>query len=183
MKRSLARAAFFFLTLFLATSPVSFGATRAEMRSEARAALKRLYSSNAAARQLRDSATGVLVFPGIVKAGLIIGGQHGDGTLFVNGSAAGYYKSVAASYGLQAGVQKFSYALFFMNQSDLAYLRKSGGWEIGTGPSLVLVDKGMAKTLSSTTLRKGVYAFVFSQKGLMGGIGLQGTKITQITPK
>jgi lipid-binding SYLF domain-containing protein len=153
------------------------------MRREARAGLNRLYSTSPAARSLGKSARGILVFPGIVKAGLLVGGQHGDGTLFVDGRAAGYYKSIAASYGLQAGVQKFGYALFFMTDGDLAYLRKSNGWEIGSGPSLVVVDQGIAKALSSTTLRKGVYAFTFGQRGLMGGVGLQGTKVSPIHPK
>ena len=100
----------------------------------------------------------------------------------VNGKTVSYYRSVAASYGLQAGVQSFGYVLMFMDDESLAYLDKSDGWEIGSGPSVVIVDKGAAKTLSSTTLRSGVYAFIFAQKGLMGGLGLQGSKITKITP-
>ena len=170
-------------SLLLTSTAGLHAADRAQKRGEARAALNRLYAEHPGARQLGKSAEGVLVFPGIVKAGLVIGGQQGDGTLFRNGNAVGYYKSIAASYGLQAGVQKFSYVLFFMKAEDLAYLRKSEGWEIGTGPSIVLVDKGMAKTLSSTTLRKGVYTFIFGQKGLMAGVGLQGTKITPIHPR
>ena len=176
-------AAFILAAAFLLTSTGLHAADRTQMRREARAALNRLYAEHPAARQLGDSAAGILVFPGIVKAGLVIGGQQGDGTLFRQGNAVAYYKSLAASYGLQAGVQKFSYVLFFMKAEDLAYLRKSEGWEIGTGPSIVLVDKGMAKTLSSTTLRKGVYTFIFGQKGLMAGVGLQGTKITPINPR
>ena len=152
------------------------------MRSEARRALNELYATTPAARRVGEAAKAVLVFPSMLKAGFVVGGQHGDGTLLSRGSAIGYYKSVAASYGLQAGAQKFGYALFFMNNDALAYLRKSGGWEIGSGPSLVVVDTGMAKTLTSTTLREGIYAFVFGQKGLMAGIGLQGTKVTQIHP-
>jgi lipid-binding SYLF domain-containing protein len=70
----------------------------------------------------------------------------------------------------------------FMDDASLAYLDKSGGWEIGTGPSVVIVDKGMGKSLTSTTVKSGVYAFIFGQKGLMAGIGLQGSKITKITP-
>ncbi len=70
-----------------------------------------------------------------------------------------------------------------MTDNDLAYLRKSGGWEIGTGPSVVIVDKGMARSFTTTTVKKGVYAFAFEQKGLMAGLGLQGTKITRINPK
>jgi len=112
----------------------------------------------------------------------MVGGQAGVGALIINGRTAGYYNTVAASYGFQAGLQKFSYAMFFMNDAALGYLNKSGGWEVGSAPSLVVVDTGLARSLSTTTLRKGIYVFFFSQKGLMGGIGLQGTKITRYTP-
>ena len=112
----------------------------------------------------------------------MVGGQVGNGALIINGRIAGYYNTVAASYGFQAGLQKFSYAMFFMNDTALAYLNKSGGWEVGTAPSLVVVDTGIAKSLSTTTLRKGIYVFFFSEKGLMGGIGVQGTKITKYRP-
>jgi lipid-binding SYLF domain-containing protein len=87
----------------------------------------------------------------------------------------------SASYGLQAGLQKFGYAMFFMNDASLAYLRQSGGWEVGSAPSLVVVDTGLARSLSTTTLQKGIYVFFFSQKGLRGGLGPQGTKITRYT--
>ena len=95
----------------------------------------------------------------------------------------GYYRTLAASYGFQAGIQSFGYALFFMSDSALSYLRRSEGWEIGTGPSVVIVDQGMARQLSTTTLKDDVYAVVFDQKGLMAGMGIQGSKITQITPR
>jgi len=117
-----------------------------------------------------------------LKGGFIVGAQHGEGALLSGGRTLGYYNTIAASYGLQAGVQKFGYALFFMTNSSLAYLDKSGGWELGTGPSIVVVDTGMAKSLTTTTLQKGVYALFFDQKGLMAGLGLQGSKITRITP-
>jgi lipid-binding SYLF domain-containing protein len=112
----------------------------------------------------------------------MVGAQGGQGALLSGGKTLGYYSTVAASYGFQAGIQKFGYALFFMTDSSLAYLNKSGGWEIGTGPSIVVVDAGMAKSMTTTTLQKGVYAFFFSQKGLMAGLGLQGSKITRINP-
>jgi lipid-binding SYLF domain-containing protein len=112
----------------------------------------------------------------------MVGAQHGDGALLVNGKTVGYYNTVAASYGFQAGIQKFGYAMFFMTDASLDYLRKSGGFEVGSAPSLVVVDTGIAKSLSTTSLKKGIYVFFFSQKGLMGGLGLQGTKITQYTP-
>jgi lipid-binding SYLF domain-containing protein len=111
---------------------------------------------------------------------LIIGGQYGEGALRVDGKTVGYYSSVAASYGLQAGVQKFGYALFFITGSALDYLKKSEGWEIGTGPSLVIVDEGVAGSLTTTTAKSDIYAFFFDQKGLMAGIGLQGSKITKL---
>ena len=113
---------------------------------------------------------------------IIVGGQYGDGALRQGEKTVGYFRSIAASYGLQAGVQSFGYVLMFMDDASLAYLDKSEGWEIGTGPSVVIVDKGMGKSLTSTTLKSGVYAYIFGQKGLMAGIGLQGSKITKITP-
>ena len=103
----------------------------------------------------RRRAKGILVFPGIVKAGFLVGAQYGSGgALFKNGRTAGYYNIVAGSYGLQAGVQSFSYALFFMDNDSLNYLDRSEGWEIGVGPSIVVVDEGMAKSLTTTTLQK-----------------------------
>jgi len=97
------------------------------------------------------------------------------------GKNAGYYRSVAASYGFQAGIQKFSYVPFFMMDPTLKYLDKSDGWEIGTSPSVVIVDKGMAQSLS-TTLHDDVNAFIFGQR-LMAGVGIQGSKITRVDLK
>jgi len=123
----------------------------------------------------------VLVFPNMMKAGFLFGGQVGDGVLLKKGRAAGYYNSVAASYGLQAGAQTFGYALFFMNNGALAYLDSSSGWEVGVGPSIVVVDSGVGKSITSTTTTQDVYAFIFNQKGLMGGLGIQGSKITKLS--
>jgi lipid-binding SYLF domain-containing protein len=171
------------LILAIVASPLlSYGASRAEIDRDANSALRQLYDSNPQALMLAERAKGILVFPAIVKGGFIIGGQLGDGTLRVGGKTAGYYRSVAVSYGLQAGVQSFGYVLFFMNDSALNYLSKSEGWEIGVGPSIVIVDAGVARSLTTTTLKDDIYAFIFSQKGLMAGLGLQGTKITRINP-
>jgi lipid-binding SYLF domain-containing protein len=157
------------------------GASREDLERDAAKALQSLYANNTAANLLGQKAKAVLVFPNIVKAGFMFGGQMGDGVLMKSGRVAGYYNSFAASYGLQAGLQVFGYALFFMNEQALAYLAKSEGWEIGVGPSIVVVDKGVGKSLTSTTLTHDVYAFIFDQKGLMGGIGVQGSKITKIS--
>lgn len=160
----------------------ALAASAAEIDKDAAAALVTLYANNPTAKLLGEKATAILVFPSIWKAGFIIGAQGGNGALRKGNKSVGYYNTVAASYGLQAGVQKLGYALFFMKESALEYLDKSEGWEIGTGPSLVVVDAGVAKSLTSTTLRDDVYAVIFDQKGLMAGIGIQGSKITKIHP-
>jgi lipid-binding SYLF domain-containing protein len=155
----------------------------ADITRDSNAALQDLYASNPEARHLAKRAKGILVFPGIVKAGFLVGAQYGSGgALFKNGRTAGYYNIIAGSYGLQAGVQSFSYALFFMDNASLNYLNRSEGWEVGVGPSIVVVDKGVAKSLTTTTAKNGVYAFIFGQKGLMAGLGLQGSKISRINP-
>ena len=110
----------------------------------------------------------------------MVGGQYGEGGLLRGGKTTGYYNTVSASYGLQAGIQKYGYALYFMSEPAMDWLNRSDGWELGTGPSIVVVDEGVAKSMSSTTLQSDVYAFFFDQKGLMGGLGLQGTKVTKI---
>ena len=155
----------------------------ADITRDSNAALQDLYANNPEARELARRAKGILVFPGIVKAGFLVGAEYGSGgALFKNGRTAGYYNILAGSYGFQAGVQSFSYALFFMDNASLNYLNRSEGWEIGVGPSIVIVDKGMAKSLTTTTAQNGVYAFIFGEEGLMAGLGLQGSKISRIDP-
>ena len=182
--RNIVRTVQGILILILTLLPLrsALAASASEINRNVTAALQTLYRSTPEAKELANQAKGILVFPDIVKAGLIIGGQYGDGALREKGRTVGYYRSVAASYGLQAGVQSFSYVLLFMDDASLRYLKSSQGWEIGSGPSVVVLDKGFGKSMSTTTMRKGVYAFIFSQKGLMAGIGLQGSKITKITP-
>jgi lipid-binding SYLF domain-containing protein len=143
-------------------------------------ALRRLVAGTPAARQVSEKAIAVLVFPRIVKAGFLLGGAYGEGVLLQGGKPVGYYNSASASYGLQAGAQAFSYALFFMNAAAMNYLNRSDGFEIGSGPSVVVVDQGSARKFSSTTLSQDVYAFIFGQKGLMAGMGIEGTKITKL---
>ena len=168
----------------LQTSIVSAAesAEAAQIDREADAALKKLLEDTPEAEIFRKDAKGILIFPSIVKGGFIIGAHYGKGALRKGGSKAGYYSTVAASYGLQAGVQSFGYVLFFMNEKSLEYLDNSEGWEVGVGPSIVVMDKGAGKSLTTTTGRSDVYAFIFSQEGLMAGLGLQGSKITKINP-
>jgi lipid-binding SYLF domain-containing protein len=154
-----------------------------ELTRDSQAALKQLTASVPLAKTLAPTAHAILVFPKVKKAGLGIGGQYGEGALLKKGTAVAYYKTTGASFGLQAGGQTYGYAMFFMNQKALDELDAAKGFEVGVGPSIVLVDEGLAKTTTTTTLKEDIYAFVFAQKGLMAGLGIQGNKIKKITPK
>lgn len=155
----------------------------AELDKKADEALAKLMAGSEAAKNLSRVAKGILVFPTVKKAGFMVGGQRGEGALRVGGKTAGYYKTTAASFGLQAGGQKFSYAMFFMTDGALEYLKKSDGWEVGVGPSIVVVDEGAARSLTTSTAKESIYVFFFGQKGLMAGLGIQGSKITEFKPK
>jgi lipid-binding SYLF domain-containing protein len=166
----------------IVNAPPAGAGSAAEIDRDVDAALARLYADVPDTRDLGNRVSGVLVFPSIVKAGFLVGAQYGEGALRRKGATSGYYSSVAASYGLQAGAQVFGYALFFMNDSALRYLEDSGGFELGTGPSLVVLDVKAAQALSTTTMQNDIYAVFFDQKGLMAGLGLQGSKISRIDP-
>jgi len=166
---------------FLLGSPNPVRAASAEdINRGVRVALQNLYQESSSARSLAAKAKAILVFPAITKGGFLVGGQYGEGALIKDGKVIAYYNTVAVSYGLQIGIQKYGYALFFMTDAARDYLNRSDGWELGTGPSIVVVDEGKAAGISTTTTRSDVYAFFFDQKGLMAGLGIQGTKITRI---
>jgi lipid-binding SYLF domain-containing protein len=149
---------------------------------EVRAALGDLYAKVPAAKALGGQSVAILVFPGVTKAGLVVGGQHGEGALLRKGKTVGYYSTSGISYGLQAGAQRYGYAMFFMSEAALKQLDKADGFEVGVGPSVVVIDEGAAKSVTTTTMKDDIYAFVFGQKGLMAGIGIQGNRISRIEP-
>lgn len=155
----------------------------AEIARNSQNALQKLYAKVPAAKAIGKEAYAVLVFPGVTKAGLGIGGQYGEGALIKGGKVVAYYSTAGASYGLQVGAQTYGYAMFFMNEAALKQLDKTDGYEVGVGPSVVVMDEGMAKTMTSTTMKDDIYAFIFSQQGLMAGLGVQGNKISRIRPK
>ena len=171
------------LSLAMGLSQPANAGSATDIDAGVTAALTTLYANDPAARELAGKAKAILVFPSVVKAGLLIGGHYGEGALRVSEKSIGYFYTSAVSYGLQAGGQSYGYAMFFMTDDALDYLEDSGGFEVGVGPSVVVVDEGMAKSMSTTTELKEVYAFIFDQKGLMAGMGLQGSKITQFTPR
>ena len=172
------------LAIIIAIAAGSTGAqaatTKGELNTDASESLRKLISTNPAAADLAKKAKATLVFPNIVKAGLVFGGSYGEGVLVEKGIINNYYNSIGASFGLQAGAQSYGYVVFLMNDKAVKYLRDSKGWEIGVGPTVAIVDEGVAKNFSTTTLQKDAYAFIFNQQGLMAGINLEGTKISHI---
>ncbi len=176
-------AAFISFSFLTVGSQQAGAASASELNRNVHRALNALFQASPAAVKLSKEAAGILVFPKIYKAGFIIGGQYGEGALVVRGKIVAYYQSAGGSYGLQAGAQAYGYALFFMTKDALKYLNKSDGWEIGVGPSIVVVDQGMAKSFTTTTGKDNIYAFFFNQEGLMAGLGIQGNKITKFQPR
>lgn len=166
------------------TTPVIQPAeSAAAVSRNSRIALGYLYETNHSARLLGQNAQAILVFPRITKGGFLLGGMGGNGTLFQRGRPDAYFQIAGLSYGFQAGVQEYGYAMLMMDQAAVARFRSSGGWEIGSAPGLVVVDEGFSGSLSTTTVQNGIYVFSFHQKGLMGGISAEGSKITQIFPR
>ena len=170
-----------FLGMLAAVPSIAFATTPEDLNKDSRQALHMLTSSNPLAARVASKAKAVLIFPNIVKAGLIFGGAYGEGVLQRGAAVDGYYNSVTASWGLQAGAQSYGYVIFLMNDKALNYVHDTHGWEIGVGPTVVVVNAGIAKNLSSTTLQDDAYAFIFDQQGLMAGINIEGTKISKIS--
>lgn len=182
MKNSVTRSLFMALVLALsgAISVPAWATGKAELDRSSQAALNKLVAKVPAAKALNTTAVAVLVFPKITKAGFMVGGQYGEGVLWKGGKAVGYYSTAGASYGLQAGAQTYGYAMFFRNERALDALTTADGFEVGVGPSVVVMDEGMGKSTTTTNLQDDIYAFIFSQQGLMAGLGLQGNKITKL---
>jgi lipid-binding SYLF domain-containing protein len=158
---------------------VALAADAPSIEKNAKASLEKLYASQPDAKLLAEKAKAILVFPNVFKAGFLGGAHYGEGVLFKDGQSAGHYNSVAGSFGLQAGVQVFGYAMFLMTDRALEYLDRSSGWEIGVGPSIVVAGTGMGKSITTTTIKDDVYAFIYNQQGFMAGAGIQGSKITK----
>ncbi|MEL6723410.1 MAG: lipid-binding SYLF domain-containing protein [Pseudomonadota bacterium] len=155
-------------------------ASRADVSASSSQALNKLVRENPAAAAISRQSRAVLIFPSIVKAGLMVGGAYGEGELRRGGSTVDYYTSFTGSWGLQAGAQSYGYAVFLMNEDAVEYLERSDGWEIGVGPTVVVVNAGIAENLSSSTLQDDAYAFIFDQRGLMAGVSIEGTKVTRV---
>jgi len=173
----------FLKLVFITAITASLGAVAAtpeDLNKDATQALHTLTSKNPLATDLAKKAKAILIFPNIVKAGLVFGGAYGEGVLRQDDKNDGYYNSITGSFGWQAGAQSYGYAVFLMNDKAVKYVHESRGWEIGVGPTVVVVNEGVAKNLSSSTMKDDAYAFIFDQQGLMAGLSLEGTKISKI---
>jgi lipid-binding SYLF domain-containing protein len=155
-------------------------ASAEDLDKDAQQTLAALYKANPTAELISKRAKAVLVFPKIIKAGLIFGGSYGEGVLMKNAKVVEYYNSVSASWGWQAGAESYAYVVFLMSDKAVRQLETTKGWEIGAGPSLVVVNEGIAKNLSTTTIKDDAYAFITDQQGLMASLSIAGTKISRI---
>lgn len=181
-RRSTVGALMAVAAMAVGAAPAAHAASAAKLTAEGRRTLTELEATVPRSRVFARNAKAIMVFPGIIKGAFVVGAQTGDGVLLEHGRAAGFYNISAASFGFQAGGQKFSYVLFFMNEKALDYIHKSDGWAIGTGPTVVVINKGESAEADSETVSQDVYAFPFAEKGLMAGIDIKGSKITRIHP-
>ncbi len=158
----------------------TYAATPDDLNKDANHAMSILVKANPIAADIAKKAKAVLIFPNIVKAGLIFGGAYGEGVLKYGDKLDGYFNSVTASFGWQAGAQSYGYVVFLMNEKAIQYVRDTHGWEIGVGPTVVMVNAGVAKNLSTSSLKEDAYGFIFDQQGLMASLSIEGTKISRI---
>lgn len=158
----------------------TYAASSAEIDIEVEAALKRFKVEVAGADKFLQKAEGVLVFPNVVKAGFGIGGEYGEGALLIKGKTVDYYNTAAASIGFQLGAQFKTVMLIFMTKESLTKFRNSEGWEAGVDGSVALVELGAGKDINSVNITDPIVGFVFSNKGLMFNLTLEGSKITKL---
>ena len=170
------------LALILTFLPEAMAFSKPELEREALGALSKLYSRNSMAANVGRNSVAVLVFPGAHMVGLGLAVQTGSGVLFYRNTPAAYFNLTGASLGLEVGVQKFDYAIFFEDDAALDKLYQAGGFEIGVTPALVIGDGIFAGKLSTTSLRTGVYPFLSGQMGFMVSLGLGKTKLTEYSP-
>lgn len=173
---------FLLIALFLLL-PVSgsFADSAEVIDINADATLKRFPLQVSGGETFLQNAGGVLVFPSVVKAGLGIGGEYGEGVLRIDGKSVGYYSTASASIGLQLGAQSKSVLIVFLTPESLSKFRISKGWKVGIDGSVALIDWGAGKDINSITAKTPIVGFVFNNKGLMFNLSLEGSKFTRIT--
>jgi len=168
------------VTLGFVSAGVSHAKTAKEIDAGVDASLERFHKEVKGAEEFLKSAKGVLVLPGVIKGGLVIGGEYGEGALRIDGKTVDYYSTASASYGFQLGGQKKDIILVFMKEDALNKFRESSGWKAGVDGSVALVNLGAASSLDTTKMKEPIVGFVFGQKGLMYNLTLEGSKFTKL---
>ena len=169
------------LTLALsAFSALAQAKSATEIEAEVNASLKEFRETVGSAEELMAKSNGVLVFPRVIKAGIGIGGEYGEGALRIDGKTAEYYSTAAASIGLQLGAQAKTIIILFLQQAALDNFRNSKGWEAGVDGSVALVKVGAGGSIDTTNIKDPIIGFVIGQKGLMFNVTLEGSKFTKI---
>ncbi len=168
------------LLIGMAVSTASFAESKAQVDARVTASLKKFYAYSPKHKELANRAAGMLVFPRITKAGLGLAGEYGEGVLQVKGKTVGYYSIGGASVGLTLGVAEHSEIVMFMTPKALDQFTASKGWTVGTDAAVAVVKQGAGGQYDAEQLTKPILGFVFSEKGLMGDLSLEGSKITKI---
>ena len=180
MKIKSAAAATGIALFTLMLSPTVLAHTKAEINASADSALKQFYAMTPANKQLADKAAGVLIFGRVTKAGAGVAGKYGEGVLRLKGTTADYYKVTSASVGLTLGVGKHREIIMFMTQESLDKFTQSAGWSAGADSAVAVVSSGAGSEYDSVTVGKPVLGFIFGEKGLIGDLSFEGSKITKI---
>jgi lipid-binding SYLF domain-containing protein len=168
------------LVLMVLIPATILAADAREIDVSANVALEQFKKEVKGAKQFLAKANGYLVFPKVVKAGIGIGGEYGEGALRIGGKTAAYYSTAAASIGFQLGVQKKSIIIVFLTKEALSKFRKSEGWKVGVDGSVALIKVGAGGSIDTTNIKDPIVAFVFGQKGLMYNLTLEGSKLTKL---
>jgi lipid-binding SYLF domain-containing protein len=160
---------------------VAAAASAAEIDTKVDGALAQFSKEVPGGGEFLDKASGVLVFPGVVKAGLVVGGEYGNGALRIDGKSVQYYNIASASFGLQIGAQEYAIVMVFLSNEALQKFRDSKGWEAGVDGSVAIAQWGAGKDINTQNFKEPIVGFVFSNKGLMAGVSIEGSKITKLT--
>lgn len=168
------------LALLLGAARGANAASAYEIDADVDNALGHFYRTVGGARELVRDAAAVLVFPSVVKAGMGIGGEYGEGALRRGGHTEAYYNTVSASFGFQLGVQARTVIILFMTEEALGSFRRKHGWKVGVDGSVALITVGVGGSVDTNQIKKPVIGFILDQKGLMYNLTLEGSKITRI---
>ncbi len=169
--------------IFAVTAESAWAKTAQEINASVNACLDRFYKQVKGGKEMAAKAKGVLVMPNVVKAGLIVGGEYGEGALRVGGKTVSYYNLASGSVGFQIGGEAKDYVILFMTDAALKQFQASKGWEVGLDGNVALVNIGGGERVDFTKMKDPIIAFVFDVKGLMADISLKGAKFTKTNPK